>query len=128
MNQSSNFPRILRSSKIFVLSLKFSDLDIYIFPMFQRTLFICRQQSLNSCRRDQSYHGIWFVNGIWLERKQSQIGYFSPKRPIFFHASATYSELPSNISMNHISIKIRYICLYLAVHPQRKNYFFPWYD
>ena len=34
----------------------------------------------------------------WLDRGQSQMGYFSPIRPIFLHVRATYYELPSDIS------------------------------
>ena len=35
------------------------------------------------------------VQGIWLHREQSQIGYFCPNRIFFFHACATCFELAS---------------------------------
>ena len=34
----------------------------------------------------------------WSDREESQNGFFSPKRPIFLLAWATYSELPFNVS------------------------------
>ena len=41
---------------------------------------------------------IWFNEGNWLEKEQSKIGFFfSPKRSIFIHGSATCSELTSII-------------------------------
>ena len=41
---------------------------------------------------------MWSATGIWLDRGQSQIGYFSAQRPIFPHACATCSDLPSDVS------------------------------
>ena len=41
---------------------------------------------------------IWSVSVIWLDLEQAQIGYsFYTKRFNFFHACATYFELPSHI-------------------------------
>ena len=39
-----------------------------------------------------------FVEGIRLHRKRRQIQFSIRKRPIFLHACATCSELPSNAS------------------------------
>ena len=38
-----------------------------------------------------------FVEGFWLHRKSHQIGYFYPKRPIFFRARATFNEQPTTL-------------------------------
>ena len=47
---------------------------------------------------------IWSVEGVWLDREESEIGILPPKRPIFLYTCATYSKLSSNIS-THGSIQ-----------------------
>ena len=65
---------------------------------------------------------------IWLDREQSQIGFFFfPKRTIFFYACATFSELPSNKGNMHLIIHIYFLkpsltFYYRRVLPKYQNW------
>ena len=48
-------------------------------------------------KREVAISVIWSVSGIWLDRERQQIAIFPQKIPIFLHACATCSDLPSTI-------------------------------
>ena len=55
------------------------------------------------CAHVESNLCYMITQDLSLVRGQSKIDLFSPKRPIFLHACATGSELPSNNNNNYIS-------------------------
>ena len=52
---------------------------------------------MNSCARKEQSQLFDLFECIWLDRGQSQIGFFTPKRPVFIHAFLACSEVPCNI-------------------------------
>ena len=60
------------------------------------------------------------VEGIWLVREQSQIGYFYPKWPILLHACATCYELQSkksnmDVTTTFCRVQLYYISRWISI-------------